>query len=66
MTEQQKRDIAELDRAADETGGCFTMPFDKGSPQYDYLAMRKFCRDNNISLSDLTDEQLAKFILKIY
>lgn len=62
MTEQERRDMIELDRLAEEAGGYVDpRPSDI---HYDLRAIAKFCKEKGIEPIDMTIRELNRFIIK--
>lgn len=38
------------------------IPIEAGEPKYDYRKMLKYCKDNNKTTEELTEEELKQFI----
>jgi hypothetical protein len=53
-----KNEYVEMDK--DTPDGTFTTP---SKMNIDMLALRQFCKQNNIPYENLTDEELKKFII---
>lgn len=43
--------------------GIFAVPISKEEPLYNVRALDKYCRENGIEPSDLTEEQLQTFVV---
>ena len=56
------KNISDNEFPLDDIGGPLTMPSDS-APNYNYKKMREYCRQKNISVESLTDEQLKEFEL---
>jgi hypothetical protein len=53
-----KNEYVEMDQLTPD--GTFTIP---SKMNIDMLALRKFCKENNIPYENLTDEDIKKFII---
>jgi len=53
-----KNEYTEMDKFT--TDGTFTTP---SKMNIDMLALRQFCKENNILYENLTDEELKKFVI---
>lgn len=54
--------IIELDEAAEREGG-YVIPLQEEDPRYDLAGMRKYAKSCNISVSELSEEEIEKFIV---
>ena len=50
-----------IDEAAAQAGGYLAKPTRPLIFEYDYRAMSKYCKEQNISKMELTDEELRMF-----
>ena len=62
MSEQELKNMRELDEAADRAGG-FLAPLSKTDTHYDYRALLKYCREKKIEPLDITIRELRQFVL---
>ena len=53
-----KNEYTEMDKITPD--GTFTTP---SKMNIDMLALRQFCKENNILYENLTDEELKKFVI---
>lgn len=53
------RRIDDFDNAFED--GLFAVPKRKGEPDYNILAVLRWCREHNVDPKTLTDEQLKQF-----
>ena len=64
MTREQMRDMAELDRVAEEAGG-FVSPMFNNNVHYDYRKLLAYCEEKGIDPRDVTIKELDKFIIPL-
>lgn len=62
MSEQDIKNMALLDDAADKAGG-YVSPIFKGNEIYDYRKILEYCKQKKIDPLDLTVRELGKFII---
>jgi len=62
MTEQDLKNMRELDRIADKAGGYVSPMFNPGV-HYDYRKISEYCRARNMEPQDLTIRELRKFVV---
>lgn len=62
MSEQDIRNLSELDEAADKAGG-FVSPSLRDNVHYDYRKILSYCRERKIDPQDLTIRELDQFIV---
>lgn len=62
MSEQEIRNMRELDEIADKAGG-FVSP-QSSSVQYNYREINEYCKTRGIEPIDLTVRELSKFIIE--
>lgn len=62
MSEQEIRNMHELDELADKAGG-FVSPFNS-NVQYDYREINNYCKEKGIEPVDLTIRELSRFIIE--
>lgn len=60
-TEAEKQGWDALDKAAAQAGGYLAKPERPLVIEYDYRAMTKYCRENDVSKMDLTADELKQF-----
>jgi len=63
MTEQDLKDMRELDRLAEEAGG-FVSPMFKHTASYNYKKITEYCREKKVDPQDLTLRELKKFVIR--
>jgi hypothetical protein len=61
MSEQEIRDMRELDEIAEKAGGYVAMP-GKDGIHYDYHKLNQYCKEKGIDPLDLTIRELNQFI----
>lgn len=62
MSEQEIRNMRELDELADKAGG-FVSPA-SGNVHYNYREISKYCKEKGIEPVDLTIRELDRFIVE--
>lgn len=62
MSEQDIRNMAELDEAADRAGG-YVSPLFRDNVHYDYRKLLAYCKEKRIDPLDLTIRELDRFLL---
>lgn len=62
MSEQEIRDMRELDELAEKAGGFVS--FLNNSVHYDYRKIILYCKDKGIEPIDLTIRELNQFVLQ--
>lgn len=63
MSEQQIRDMRELDELAEKAGG-FLSTLGNNKVHYDYRKISKYCKDKGIEPIDLTIRELNCFVIQ--
>lgn len=63
MSEQQIRDMRELDELAEKAGG-FLSTLRNNKVHYDYRKINKYCKDKGIEPIDLTIRELNCFVIQ--
>ena len=61
LSEKEKRGWDAIDEAAVQAGGYLAKPVRPLIVEYDYRAMSKYCKEQNISKMELTEEELRMF-----
>lgn len=62
MSEQEIRNMRELDDIADRVGG-FVSP-SESNVQYNYREINNYCKERGISPIDLTIRELSNFVIE--
>ena len=63
MSEQEFRNICELDDIAEEAGGYVDSTGSVSDIHYDYRAIIEFCRNQGREPADMTIRELQQFII---
>lgn len=63
MSEQEIRDMRELDELAEKAGGLFTS-LGNNSVHYDYRKISRYCKEKGIEPVDLTIRELNDFVIQ--
>ena len=63
MSEQEIRDMRELDELAEKAGG-FVADLSKHDTHYNYRAIINYCKEKGIDPIDLTIRELNRFIIQ--
>ena len=63
MSEQEIRDMNELDNLAEKAGGYVTA-FSDNSIHYDYRGISDYCKVKGIEPLDMTLRELKKFVVE--
>lgn len=63
MSEQEIKEMRELDELAEKAGG-FVYPFGDNTVHYDYRKISVYCKERGIEPLDLTIRELSKFVLQ--
>ena len=63
MSEQEIRDMRELDEIAEKSGG-FVSFLGNNQTHYDYREISKYCKEKGIEPIDLTLRELSRFVIK--
>lgn len=63
MSEQEIRDMRELDELADKAGG-FVTNLGNHDTHYNYREIIKYCKEKGIEPLDLTIRELNRFIIQ--
>jgi len=61
LSEKEKRGWDAIDEAAVQAGGYLAKPTRPLIVEYDYRAMGKHCKEQNISKIELSEEELKMF-----
>lgn len=62
MSEQEIRDMKELDEIAEKAGG-FVSALSNNNTHYNYREISKYCKEKGIEPIDLTIRELNQFIV---
>lgn len=62
MSEQEIRDMKELDELAEKAGG-FVAGLKNNNTHYDYRGISKYCKEKGIEPVDLTIRELNRFVI---
>ena len=62
MSEQEIRDLRELDELAEKAGGYVT-PMGEDSVHYDFRKINAYCKERGIEPIDLTIREMSQFII---
>ncbi len=62
MSEQDIRDMRELDELAEKAGGYVT-PLSDSKVHYDLRKISKYCKEKGIEPIDLTIRELNRFVI---
>ena len=63
MSEQEIRDMRELDELADKSGGLFS-DIGNNDVHYDYRKISSYCKEKGIEPFSLTIRELSRFIIQ--
>ena len=63
MSENDLKNMKELDIAAEKAGGFVTI-INKSNIHFDYRKINEYCKEKNIEPVDLTIRELQKFVIK--
>ena len=63
MSEQEIRDMRELDEIAEKSGG-FVFSLADSKVQYDYRKINQHCKEKGIEPIDLTIRELSQYIIE--
>lgn len=63
MSEQEIRDMRELDELAEKAGGYVSF-LNNDKVHYDYRKISKYCKEKGIEPIDLTIRELNQFIIQ--
>ena len=63
MSEQDIRDMRELDELAEKAGG-YVAPLGDNKVHYDYRKISKYCKEKGIEPIDLTIRELNQFVIR--
>lgn len=63
MSEQEIRDMRELDELAEKAGG-YLSPLGNNKTHYDYRKISQYCKEKGIEPIDLTIRELNGFIIQ--
>ena len=63
MSEQEIRDMKELDKLAEEAGG-FVADIGNNNTHYDYRKIIDYCKEKGIEPIDMTIRELNRFIIQ--
>ena len=65
MTEQERKQLRELDEASEKAGGFVAFnPDIENEAHYDYRAIIRYCKLNNTEPIRLSSKELEKFKIK--
>ena len=62
MSEQEIRDMKELDEIAEKAGG-FVSALSNNNTHYNYREISKYCKEKGIEPIDLTIRELNQFVV---
>lgn len=62
MSEQEIRDMRELDELAEKAGG-FVAPASSDQVHYNYRKIAEYCKNKKIDPQDLTLRELQQFVV---
>lgn len=63
MSEQEIRDMKELDEIAEKAGG-FVADFGDSKTHYDYRKIIEYCKEKGIEPIDMTIRELNRFVIQ--